>query len=344
MSFLDFDDHSRESSFLLSGTTASSANPPRQGRGSDADLRDAVEEEVLLQKFNENPEAAAALIQSYMRAADAPRESMTEITPEPGFVIKVVIAKNGCKIPMDNQKAVTFPKGTFVYLNICSSDKMPKPTVASEAEIQRALREENGAKYEVPVHISPPRQYKDSDFELPHMRSKDELKKRSVILPKAPIIQDMESDKKIEERATATKTSTLPQKSTAINSRLTSTAAPAKGKAEDVVSGNGIILQPAGKDDIVLQCRILPCFKGTTGIIVEIDLPNHATTQGVTVDIVSPDKLVVHSSSQRPTIDGGKGYHAEIDLPNEPIDLDSVQAEFNRATRKLRVYTNKRCK
>lgn len=29
-------------------------------------------------------------------------------------------------------------------------------------------------------------------------------------------------------------------------------------------------------------------------------------------------------------------------MPNEPVDLDTIHAEFNRATRTLRVFTTKK--
>lgn len=65
---------------------------------------------------------------------------------------------------------------------------------------------------------------------------------------------------------------------------------------------------------------------------------------GVTLDVISPDRLVLHSKSQGQDIDQGKEYHVEVDLPNEPVDLDAIQAEFNKATKTLRVYTIKKRK
>ena len=64
--------------------------------------------------------------------------------------------------------------------------------------------------------------------------------------------------------------------------------------------------------------------------------------EGVTLDVVLPDKLIIHSKSQGKAIDQGKEYHTEIDMPNEPLDLDNIRAEFNKATHTLRIYTLKK--
>lgn len=110
--------------------------------------------------------------------------------------------------------------------------------------------------------------YVQVDFELPNMKSKDELKKRSIILPKPPAIQEMGdiSGTKQHTPPTATTTTATPSKT-----QEDLTAKPAKGVS-------GIVVPIAGKDDIALRNRQLPCLKGTLGIIVEVDLPNHVST------------------------------------------------------------------
>lgn len=106
------------------------------------------------------------------------------------------------------------------------------------------------------------------DFQLPNIKSKDELKKRSVILPKPPAIQEMEdstpSKKEASKKAIITPVSSKP-------------ATPSSSKLALQVhdKDTGIVVPTAGKDDIALQSRLLPCPKGTLGIIVEVDLPNH---------------------------------------------------------------------
>ncbi|KAG0210466.1 PIH1 domain-containing protein 1 [Mortierella sp. GBA30] len=371
MSFLDVDDSkdTGSSSFLLS-SLASADNPTPQS----TDARDAAEEEALLAEFKKNPEAALAFAQSYMNAAQSPRQAMTEITPVPGFVVQTQTTNDSSKVPIGSE-TVSFPKDTVVFINICSSDLMPKPTKASEAEIQRAINAEEGVTYQVPFQLSPPREYrnqvaksylvldacvhseaykrteKDFDyklyimelamewveekccvelsrnFQLPNMKSKDEIKKRSVILPKPPTIQELDDGGNEKESA-------------AITSQGSSTKSgiSREGKSKD----NTVFVPAAGNDDIVPKSRLLPCPKGTLGIIVEIDLPNHKSMENVTLDVVLPDKLILHSKSQGQNIDGGKEYHTEVDLPNEPVDLDAVSAEFNMEKRVLRVYTIKK--
>ncbi|KAF9961969.1 hypothetical protein BGZ72_000592 [Mortierella alpina] len=362
MSFLDFDNaDSKSSAFLL----PSLASPHPQAQSAEA--RDAADEDALLAQFKDNPKAALALAQSYMTASQAPRHAMTDITPVPGFVVQTLTTGDSSKVPIGS-KIVSFGKDTAVFINVCSSDLMPKPSNATEAEIQRAINAEEGATYQVPFQLSPPREYRDSvaksylvvdacihtepyrraekdfdyklyimelamewveekcrielsrNFQLPNLKSKDELKKRSVILPKPPAIQELDSN--LNNLSGKRPVTTQPIQSTTKNSGKS--AAVGIVKPQD----SAVYVPLAGKDDIVPMSRLLPCPKGTMGIIVEIDLPNHTSMDGVTLDVVLPDKLILHSKSQGQSIDGGMEYHVEVDLPNEPVGLDSVQAEF----------------
>ncbi|KAF9199301.1 hypothetical protein BGZ49_010617 [Haplosporangium sp. Z 27] len=376
MSFLDFNDNndgSTSSPFLLSTLGPSKLSSSSSSNSSNAanskNAKDAAEEEALLETFKNNPKAAMAFAENYINASQKPRQAISEITPVPGFVIQTQTTKETNKVPLEDSKdAVVFPKDTLVYINVCSSDQMPKPSAATEAEIQKAINAEEGVTYQVPFQVSPPRRYRDSvsksylvvdacihteplrrvehdfdyklyimvlamewievkcrleisrNFELPDMKSKDELKKRPIILPKPPAIQEVNdwtndrTDKPIEKKA--------------------------KNNALVKIDQGVTYVPSAGNDNIVPKSRLLPCPKGTMGIIVEFDLPDHKNMDGVTLDVVLPDKLVLHSSNQ----DGGKDYHAEIDLPNEPVDIDAIQAEFNLATRTLRVFTIKKRK
>ncbi|KAF9303520.1 PIH1 domain-containing protein 1 [Mortierella antarctica] len=379
MSFLDLDSKntkgsSSSSPFLLNPVTTTTTTPTPAQRHD----QDAADEEALLAEFHKNPEAAMRLAESYISAARAPRQAMTEITPVAGFVLQTTTTKESSKVPIGT-KTIVFPKDTQVFVNICSSSQLPKPTVATEAEIQKAINAEEGATYQVPFQLSPPREYKDTgtrsylvvdacvhtdaykrtekdfdyklyimelamewveekcqielsrNFQLPSIKSKDELKKRSVILPKPPAIQEVD-DHTLEKKD-------APKK--AIITAVSSKPVASSTKREQD-KDTRIVVPVAGKDDIALMSRLLPCPKGTLGIIVEVDLPNHQNINDVTLDVVLPDKLVVHSTSQGQGIDQGKEYHCEVDLLNEPVDLDTIHAEFNRATRKLRVFTIKK--
>lgn len=98
------------------------------------------------------------------------------------------------------------------------------------------------------------------------MKSKDELKKRSIILPKPPAIQEMGDISGTSQHTPPTKLATLPSKIQEV-----STPKPANKEV------SGTVVPTAGKDDIALRNRQLPCPKGTLGIIVEVDLPNHVS-------------------------------------------------------------------
>ncbi|KAF9566861.1 hypothetical protein EC968_003561 [Mortierella alpina] len=373
MSFLDFDNtDSKSSAFLL--PSLASPHPAAQS----AEARDAADEDALLAQFKSDPKAALALAESYMAASQAPRHAMTDITPVPGFVVQTVTTGESSKVPIGS-KITSFGKDTVVFINVCFSDLMPKPSNTTEAEIQKAINAEEGTTYQVPFQLSPPREYRDSvarsylvvdacihtesykraekdfdyklyimelamewveekcrvelsrNFQLPNMKSKDELKKRSVILPKPPAIQELHSNVGNIQRPVATKPIQSPPKKSG------------KSAVETVQPKDGVVYVPvAGEDNIVPASRLLPCPKGTMGIIVEIDLPNHTSMDGVTLDVVLPDKLILHSKSQGQSVDGGKEYHVEVDLPNEPVDLDSVKAEFNKEKKVVRIYTLKK--
>ncbi|KAG9320898.1 hypothetical protein KVV02_008682 [Mortierella alpina] len=379
MSFLDFDTtDSKGSAFLLPSLAA--PHPSTQS----AAARDAADEDALLAQFKSNPKAALALAESYVTASQAPRHAMTDITPVPGFVVQTLTTGENSKVPIGS-KIVSFGKDTAVFINVCSSDLMPKPSNAAEAEIQKAINAEEGTTYQVPFQLSPPREYRDPvaksylvvdacihtepyrraekdfdyklyimelamewveekcrvelsrNFQLPNIKSKDELKKRSVILPKPPAIQELDSNisnviNLSDKRPVTTQPRQSPPKKSGESAVL-----------EIVQPNDSVTFVPlAGKDDIVPASRLSPCPKGTMGIIVEIELPNHTSMDGVTLDIVLPDKLILHSKSQGQSLDSGKEYHVEVDLPNEPVDLDSVKAEFSKEKKVLRIYTLKK--
>ncbi|KAG0038487.1 PIH1 domain-containing protein 1 [Podila clonocystis] len=378
MSFLHLDSKDNKGSSSTSSSSPFLLNPvATTPTPAQRQHQDAADEEALLAEFHKNPEAAMRLAESYISAASAPRQAMTEITPVAGFVLQTTTTKESSKVPI-GAKTIVFPKDTQVFVNICSSSQLPKPSVATEAEIQKAINAEEGATYQVPFQLSPPREYKDTgarsylvvdacvhtdaykrtekdfdyklyimelamewveekcqielsrNFQLPSIKSKDELKKRSVILPKPPAIQEVDDNPAKKD---------APKK--AIITPVSSKAAASSTKQEQDKNAR-IVVPVAGKDDIALMSRLLPCPKGTLGIIVEVDLPNHQNINDITLDVVLPDKLVVHSTSQGKGIDQGKEYHCEVDLPNEPVDLDTIHAEFNRTTRTLRVFTTKK--
>ncbi|KAF9969877.1 hypothetical protein BGZ73_007572, partial [Actinomortierella ambigua] len=343
------------------------------------DERDAQDEEALLQEFMKNPKAALALAENYVNAttqqARAQRTPLTEITPQPGFVVQTKTTKPS-QMPLlasSSGPKATLPKDTTFFINVCYSDLMPPPTKATEKEIQKAIRAEEGATYQVPFTISEPREYRDElarafvvvdacihtepfrramsdldyklyimelsmewveekchvdlsrEFSLPAMKSKDELKKRPVLLPRGPAIQEVSASDTFTAHSPVT---------------------PPKDAQQSLVVDQGtekdVYVPAKGKSDIVPTSRLIPATDGTLGIVVEIELPNHTSAKDITVDIVAPDRVVMHSKSQGVAVDGGKEYHAEVDLPNEPVDLATLRAEFHRKRRILRIYTLKK--
>lgn len=155
MSFLDFDNADSQGSAFLLPSLASTQSPAQS-----AEARDAADEDALLAEFKSNPKAALALAESYMTASQAPRHAMTDITPVPGFVVQTMTTGESSKVPIES-KYVSFGKDTVVFINVCSSDLMPKPSNATEAEIKRAINAEEGTTYQVPFQLSAPREYGD---------------------------------------------------------------------------------------------------------------------------------------------------------------------------------------
>ncbi|KAI8815049.1 pre-RNA processing PIH1/Nop17-domain-containing protein [Cladochytrium replicatum] len=79
------------------------------------------------------------------------KEALTEIVPEPGFVVKTV-----------NRKATPkFDSGLKVFINICHSPRVPAPPLATDEEIRTALEAQDNATYKVPLSLSQPREDKD---------------------------------------------------------------------------------------------------------------------------------------------------------------------------------------
>ncbi|KAG0234134.1 hypothetical protein BGW42_006874 [Actinomortierella wolfii] len=302
--------------FLLNATKDN--NSSRSGnkdktQSLSKDERDARDEEALLQEFLKNPKAALALAENYVHAttqqARAQRTPLTEITPEPGFVIETKTTKPSQKplLTSTSGSQAVLPQGTAFFINVCYSDKMPPPTKASEKEIQKAINAEEGATYQVPFSISEPRQYRDTlartyvvvdacihpepfrramsdldyklyimelsmewveekchvdlsrEFNLPPIKAKDELKKRPVLLPKAPAIQELPT----------------PEATTVLPPAEPSKETQQKSTPTDRTTEKDIYVPSKGKTDIVPKSRLLPASDGTLGIVVEIELPNH---------------------------------------------------------------------
>ncbi|ORZ20134.1 pre-RNA processing PIH1/Nop17-domain-containing protein [Lobosporangium transversale] len=334
--------------------------------GSDVHSAPEQGEEEMMEMFRKNPEMAQDFMMNYFHAADRHKDKQQTdyitITPDAGFVVLIQLAKEAKVGHLLETNKSTFPKGTKVFVNMCSSDKITKPTDVPEYEIQKTLNGQPSV-YEVPVHIGEPRKYTSKDepgylvidgcvhadvltrakkdhpygmyiievvfhwieekcrlvldrdtIGMLPIRSKDKIPSRPIKLipqPKAPILEVPAEEK--------------------------TSKAPKLAKSQEPLNKSDVPV--AGKDDIILDHRTLSCPNGTGGSIIEIPFPNHVNSSDITVDIVLRNKLVVHAKSQGKKVDGGKDYHLEVDLPNRPVGLETLDAEFNKQTRTLRVYT-----
>ncbi|KAI8330217.1 pre-RNA processing PIH1/Nop17-domain-containing protein [Chlamydoabsidia padenii] len=117
-----------------------------------------------------------------------PESSETAVTirPQPGYSYKTTIESR-------RGKSSTYNIGTKVYINICHSDSLPAPKIASEDEIQQALMAVPGATYQTPLSLGKPRQQlldEDEDTLIldacihtqPFIRSEHDLDFRLYIL------------------------------------------------------------------------------------------------------------------------------------------------------------------
>jgi hypothetical protein len=115
----------------------------------------------------------------------------------------------------------------------------------------------------------------NSGFSLPEVKSKDELKPRSVILPKAGPIQELEDAPGAGAQQEQDESEAVPKK---MKKKFLDFGEDTKSSTPLVSTTllpGQFFVPVTGKNDIVLQSRFLPCRDGTMGIIVEIKMPNH---------------------------------------------------------------------
>jgi hypothetical protein len=73
-----------------------------------------------------------------------------DLQPQPGFVCKTRIVQNA-------QNKNSYPTGTVIYINVTYNCNLSGPPVASEEEIQKALRGEKKTDYRLPLAMGQPR-------------------------------------------------------------------------------------------------------------------------------------------------------------------------------------------
>ncbi|KAI9299425.1 pre-RNA processing PIH1/Nop17-domain-containing protein [Cunninghamella echinulata] len=113
------------------------------------------------------------------------KETTITIQPQSGYV---------CKTNIIDQKNKNYSTNTIVYINICHSQKIPEPPLASEKEIQATIMGTlEQPQYHIPISIGQPRKPTDNNnkkiliFDAcihtqPYLRSERDLDFRLYIL------------------------------------------------------------------------------------------------------------------------------------------------------------------
>ncbi|KAI8079972.1 pre-RNA processing PIH1/Nop17-domain-containing protein [Halteromyces radiatus] len=91
------------------------------------------------------------------------------LQPQVGYAFKTHITNILKKKTVENLVSVKYSIGTTIYINICHSDSLPAPMLATEADIQAALRADPGATYQVPLSLGTPRMTDDKNKAAPIM-------------------------------------------------------------------------------------------------------------------------------------------------------------------------------
>lgn len=130
-----------------------------KGRKAPEDFNSLSKEEqnALLDRiaaeFVNDPEAMKRLGTKLLQEARKNDFTSVVMQPQPGFVVKTKVIKSNAK-----QHAL----GERVYINICHSDVVPEPPLASEKDIQKALNADPDATYRVPLSLGQARYEKDA--------------------------------------------------------------------------------------------------------------------------------------------------------------------------------------
>lgn len=132
-----------------------------------------------------------AIAQQLLSSSVKPFEKALTIQPRAGYSYKTTIES---RQKQPEQSTLDIDNGCQVYINICYSDSLPAPKLASEDEIQKALLAAPGATYQVPLSLGQPRKLagskessKDMIFDAcihtqPFIRSEHDLDFRLYLL------------------------------------------------------------------------------------------------------------------------------------------------------------------
>ncbi|KAI9203803.1 pre-RNA processing PIH1/Nop17-domain-containing protein [Polychytrium aggregatum] len=290
----------------------------------------------FLRTMSENPELAAKVLSGLPAdplAQPDEHPKAFEVVPEPGFVVKTL-----------NQTEVgDWAAGLKVFINLCHSEQIPPPPLASDEEIRRALNAEDNTAFRVPLSLSGPKAEKDKSgraclvFDAcintqPFLKcmADEDFKLFLVELSMEWVEEKHRLD--LSREFTLPKLKTKGQLSkhiirrtqrpqiSEINPVLTSaTAQRLRGSPAATASSSSQALRrlKEPKHNLVV--------KGSD-VIATIELPDLTSTRSCTVDIES-DRLLFHSPER---------YDLDLRLPRA-IDTELGEAVFNRETRVLTI-------
>ncbi|KAI9270389.1 pre-RNA processing PIH1/Nop17-domain-containing protein [Phascolomyces articulosus] len=188
MPLLEPDQPDKKSPFLFTETT-------RDNQSEDFHSLSKEEQDVLLDhvasEFANDPQAMERLAAKFLQEVTPNDFNTVAVQPQPGFV---------CKTKVEQSKTKKHKAGTKVYINICHADAIPKPPVANENEIQKALNANPAATYRVPLSMGQTR-HEDNSLIMdacihtqPYLRAERDLDFRLYIIELAiEFVEEMES-------------------------------------------------------------------------------------------------------------------------------------------------------
>ncbi|KAI7860451.1 pre-RNA processing PIH1/Nop17-domain-containing protein [Circinella umbellata] len=198
MPLLEIDQPDKKSPFLFTeAVTTAAAATGSDNQSKDFHSLSKEEQNVLLDhvasEFANDPKAMERLAAKFLQEVTPNDFNTVPVQPQAGFV---------CKTKVEQSKTNKYKPGTKVYINICHAEAIPRPPVANEDEIQKALNADPKATYRVPLSMGQAR-YDDNSSSLimdacihtqPYMRAERDLDFRLYIIELAiEFVEEIES-------------------------------------------------------------------------------------------------------------------------------------------------------
>ena len=162
MPLLEIDQPDKKSPFLFTEavTTTAAATTGSDNQSKDFHSLSKEEQNVLLDhvasEFANDPKAMERLAAKFLQEVTPNDFNTVPVQPQAGFV---------CKTKIEQSKTKKYKPGTKVYINICHAEAIPRPPIANEDEIQKALNADPKATYRVPLSMGQSR-YDDNSCKL----------------------------------------------------------------------------------------------------------------------------------------------------------------------------------